>query len=204
MNRAVVLTPLSAGIKAIPQPADLVAVGDIVVSIIFALSYLSVTLFVGAMLVSNAGERTRTVGEEVRHHPLETGLLGVGTVVACVSGYLLLGVTAAGLAELGAPVQVGVLVLVPLVVGVIGFMLATALGQLVVGIILLRRISDDGRPNLWVALVVGAVVVGLAAILPAGNLLGVAVTVLAIGGVTRWVWRTNTDCIPDLRETLLE
>ena len=204
MDRAVMLTPLSVGIEGIPQPADLVAVGDLVVSIIVAVSYLSITLFVGAMLASNAGERIRTVGEAVRRHPLESAGFGLGTVIAGVGGYLLVGVTAAGLAELGAPPQVGILVLVPLVVGVVGVIVATALGQLVVGIILLRQVSDEGRPNLWAALIVGTLVLGVAAIVPAGNLVGVAVTVVAIGGVTRRVWRTNIDRLPDLRETLLE
>jgi len=111
---------------------------------------------------------------------------------------------AAGLAERGAPPQVGILVLVPLVGGVIGLVVATALGQLLVGIVLLDRVSDDGRPNLWAALIVGTVVLGVAAILPAGDLVGVGVTVVVIGGVTRRVWRTNSDRLPDLRDTLLE
>ena len=198
------LPPLSVGIEGIPQPADLVAVGDLVVNIIVAIGYLSITLFVGAMLVSNAGERIRTVGEEVRVHPLESAGFGLGTVIAGVGSYLLVGVTAAALAELGAPPQVGILVLIPLVVGVIGLIVATALGQLVVGIILVRRLSDEGRPNLWAALIVGTVVLGVAAIFPAGNLVGVAVTVGAIGGVTRRVWRTNSERLPALRDTLLE
>jgi hypothetical protein len=204
MDPAGGLTLLTAGVEGLPEPAELVAVGDLVVRVIVAISYLSVTLFVGAMLVSNAGERTRAVGEEIRQHPVESGGFGVGTVVACVAGYLLVGVTAAGLAELGAPAQVGILVLIPLVVGVIGLVTATALGQLVVGIILLRRFSEDGRPNLWGALIVGTVVVGMAAILPVGNLVGVAVTVLAIGGVTRRLWRANTDRLSTLRDRLLE
>lgn len=197
------VSPLAA-INRLPQPAELVAVGDLVVDIIVAVSYLSITLFVGAMLVSTAGERVRIVGEEVRRHPLESAGFGLGTVIAGVGGYLFVGVMAAGLAERGAPPQVGVLVLVPLVVGVIGVIVATALGQLVVGIILVRRVSDEGRPNLWVALIVGTIAVGVASILPAGDLGGVAVTVGAIGGVARRVWRTNSDRLPDLRETLLE
>jgi hypothetical protein len=204
MARAVVLTPLSVGVDGIPQPADLVAVGDIVVSIIVAISYLSVTLFVGAMLVSTAGERIQTVGDEVRQHPVTSVGFGLGAVIAGVGGYLLAGVMAAGLAERGAPPQVGILVLVPLVGGVIGLVVATALGQLLVGIVLLDRVSDDGRPNLWAALIVGTVVLGVAAIFPAGDLVGVGVTVVVIGGVTRRVWRTNSDRLPDLRDTLLE
>ena len=204
MARAVVLTPLSVGVDGIPQPADLVAVGDIVVSIIVAISYLSVTLFVGAMLVSTAGERIQTVGDEVRQHPVRSVGFGLGAVIAGVGGYLLAGVMAAGLAERGAPPQVGILVLVPLVGGVIGLVVATALGQLLVGIVLLDRVSDDGRPNLWAALIVGMVVLGVAAIFPAGDLVGVGVTVVVIGGVTRRVWRTNSDRLPDLRDTLLE
>ena len=198
------LTLLTAGGAGLPEPAELVAVGDLVVRVIAAISYLSVTLFVGAMLVSNAGERTRAVGEAVRQQPIETGGFGVGTISICVAGYLLVGVTAAGLAELGAPAQVGILVLLPLVVGVIGLVIATALGQLVVGIILLTRFSEDGRPNLWGALILGTVVVGLAAFLPAGNLIGLAVTVLAIGGVTRQLWSANHDRIYTLRDQLLE
>lgn len=204
MNPAGGLTLLTTGVEGLPGPAELVAVGDLVVRVIVAISYLSVTLFVGAMLVSNAAERTRAVGEEIRQHPVESGGFGVGTVVVCVAGYLLVGVTAAGLAELGAPAQVGIVVLIPLVVGVIGLIIATALGQLVVGIILLGRFSEDGRPNLWGALILGTVVVGLAAFLPAGNLMGVAVTVLAIGGVARRVWRANNDRLSTLRDRLLE
>jgi len=204
MARAVVLPLLSVGVDRIPQPADLVAVGDIVVSIIVAISYLSVTLFVGAVLVSTAGERIRTVGDEVRQHPVSAVGFGLGAVIVGVGGYLLVGVTAAGLAERGAPPQVGILVLVPLVGGVIGFVVATALGQLLVGIVLLDRVSDDGRPNLWAALIVGTVVLGVTAIFPAGDLVGVGVTVGAVGGVTRLVWRTNSDRLPDLRDTLLE
>jgi len=204
MDRAVMLPPLSVGLEGIPQPADLVAVGDLVVSIIVAISYLSITLFVGAMLVSNAGERIRTVSEEVRRHPLESAGFGLGAVIAGVAGYLLVGVTAAGLAELGAPPQVGILVLIPLVGGVIGLIVATALGQLIVGIILVRRVSEEGRPNLWVALIVGTVVVGVATIVPAGKLGGAAVSLWAVGGVTRRVWRANSGRLLDLREMLLE
>jgi len=185
------------------SPAELVAVGDIVVRVIVAISYLSVTLFVGAAVISNAGGRVRTAGEEVRHHPVETGAFGLGTVAACVGGYLVVGVIAAGLAELGAPAQVGIFVLVPLVVGVIGLVIAAAVGQLVVGILLLRRFSDDGQPNLWIALVVGTLIVGLTAVLPAGNLIGAATTILAIGGVTRRVWATN-EHIDRLRASVWE
>ena len=204
MDPAGGLTLLTGGGAGLPEPAELVAVGDLVVRVIAAISYLSVTLFVGAMLVSNAAERTRAAGEEIRHHPVESGGFGVGTVVACVAGYLLVGVTAAGLAELGAPAQVGIVVLIPLVVGVIGLIIATALGQIVVGIILLARFSEEGRPNLWGAFIVGTVVVGVAAFLPAGNLIGRAITVLAIGGVTRQLWSANHDRIYTLRDQLLE
>ena len=204
MDPAGGLTLLTAGIPGIPGPAELVAVGDLVVRVIVAISYLSVTLVVGAAVIANAGDRTRAISEEIRTHPLETGGFGLGTVVACVGGYLALGVIAAGLAELGAPAQVGILVLVPLVVGVLGLVVAATVGQLAVGLILLRRFSDDGRPNLWLALFVGTILVGVTAVLPAGSLIGAATTVLAIGGGTRLVWNANSDRIHSLREQLLE
>ena len=204
MDRAAVLTLLFSGIGGVPQPADLVAIGAIVTRLILAISYLSGTLFVGTILVANAGDRTRGISNEIRHHPVETGLFGVGTIVTCVGGYLLLGIFAAGLAELGAPPQVGILVLVPLVIGGVGVIVGTALGQLIVGTILLQRFSDDGRPNLWAALVVGTGIVMIVAILPGGNVLGGAATVLGIGGVSRQMWQTNSDRIPDLAEMLLE
>jgi len=204
MGLAGLLTLLTAGVGGIPDPAELVAVGDIVVRVIVAISYLSVTLVVGAAVISNAGGRVRTIGEEIRQHPIESGGFGLGTVVASVGGYLLVGVIAAGLAELGAPAQVGILVLVPLVVGVVGLVVAATVGQLVVGLILLRRFSDDGRPNLWLALLLGTILVGFAAVLPAGNLIGAAMTVLAIGGGTRLVWNANTDRIHSFRNALLE
>ena len=204
MDPAGGLTLLTAGIPEVPGPAELVAVGDLVVRVIVAISYLSVTLVVGAAVIANAGGQTRAIGEEIRHHPVETAGFGLGTVVACVGGYLTVGVIAAGLAELGAPAQVGIFVLVPLVVGVVGLVISATVGQLVVGLILLRRFSDDGRPNLWLALFVGTVLVGIAAVLPAGNLIAAAMTVLAIGGGTRLVWHANTDRINSVRNALFE
>ena len=203
MGWAGLVPVLTTGVGGIPEPAALAAVGDIVVRIIAAISYLSVTLLVGAAVIANAGDLTRAVSEDIRQQPLKTGGFGLGTIVVCVGGYLVVGVIAAGLVERGAPVRVGIVVLVPFVAGVMGGVIAAAVGQLVLGILLLRRFSDDGQPHLWLALVVGTLIVGLTAVLPAGTLIGAVTTVLAIGGVTRRLWTTN-DRIGRLRAAVWE
>lgn len=195
------MEPPVFALAAAPVPnVDLLPIGELFFLFFAFIGTLVVTLGVGAALLSYAGTDVRAVAETVQTEPLRSGGLGVAAVVAGVGVFLLLGVTAAALAQVGAPQQVGLLVLLPAIVGGIGIVVATALGAFTVGYSLLDLISDE--PNQWLALVVGAGAVSLLVLVPGVNYAVFLVPVVAIGGVVEWLGLA--DSIEEQWQSLLE
>lgn len=174
------------GLAATPVPdLTLLPIGEFFFLLFAVVGTLFVTLLVGTALLSYSASGVRGVANAVQCEPLRSGGLGVATTLVGVGVFLLLGVTAAALAGAGAPQQVGLLVLVPAIVGGIGAVVAMALGAFTVGYSLLTLVSEE--PNQWLALVVGASAVSLLVVVPVVNSLVLLVPVIGVGGVVEWL-----------------
>lgn len=190
---------LSALAAAVPD-LNILPIAELLILVLTFIGTLVVTLAVGAALVSVASKEVRAVSTSVQAAPLRSGLHGVATAIAGVALFLLLGVTAAGLAQLGAPQQIGLLVLLPAIAGGIGLIVATALGAITVGASLLSVASEE--PNLWLALIVGATLVGLLSIIPVINYAVFVVPTVGLGGVV--TSRELDEAVKERLEPLLE
>lgn len=190
---------LSALAAAVPD-LNILPIAELLILVLTFIGTLVVTLAVGAALVSVASKEVRAVSTSVQAAPLRSGLLGVATAIAGVGLFLLLGVAAAGLAQVGAPQQIGLLVLLPAIAGGIGLIVATALGAITVGASLLGVATEE--PNLWLALIVGATLVGLLSIIPVINYAVFVVPIVGLGGVV--TSREPDEAVKERLEPLLE
>ncbi|TQQ80000.1 hypothetical protein EGH24_11030 [Halonotius terrestris] len=166
---------------------DLLSVGAVVFGIVALLGYGMLTLVVGWLLISKAKSAVRAIDKQVQRKPVRSAGFGIAGVIAAAGGFLLTGVVVGTLVDIGAPLQVNGLLLVAILAGFLLVVVTTALGNIIAGSFLIRQFTD-GLPKLWLALVGGAVVVGILSLLPVVKLVGPAVTILALGGGVGWLW----------------
>ena len=139
---------------------ELVALGLLVYGV-----YVAVSIAIGVVVLAvsefvGSGSYVRALERRIYDRPLRSAALGVGTIVGGLVGIFLLTVVLLVLAELGAPDPVALLVAVPLFGGTLLLYVGATIGTIVLGSYLLRRLGD-GDSNLWVALVVGSLVVNV-------------------------------------------
>ena len=161
----------------------------LVAAVVLYFVYVVLTLVFGGFVVLVAGDRVRRLDTRVRQSTLRTAGIGFTALVGSVIAVGLVGVVVISLVELGAPEAVTLVLLLPFFGGALAVLVVTAVGELIVGLWLLRAVKNHPEPNLWGGLAVGAVVVNMAYPVPGLNLLvGMATVALPVGGLVDGWW----------------
>lgn len=153
--------------------------------------YLLLTLVFGGFILLVAGDRLRQLETRVRRSPLRAAGMGIGGIVTGVIGFAFFGAIVGFFVSLGAPDALALLLLGPIFAFSLALLGVTAVGEIIGGSWLLRTVKNQSAPNLWLALVVGAVFVNMAYFVPVFNIIvGFAVIVLPVGGLLEgWLER---------------
>ncbi|MES3516435.1 MAG: hypothetical protein PPP58_02105 [Natronomonas sp.] len=161
--------------------------------VVYAL-YVALSIGVGVVVlfVSEFLREGSYIGAIERHiydRPLRSGVVGFGTLVGGFVGFVLSLFVLLVSIELGVPESVVLISILPFVIAVAFVYIGATVGTIVTGAYLLRRLRG-GDPNVWIALVVGALVVNL----PGLNFV-LAFVVLFVGTgamVDHW-WQNRRD-----------
>lgn len=147
---------------------------------------LVVTLLIGAVLLFVSTPYVQGVENHARERTLRSWGIGVGALVGGPFVILLGMFVIAVLGAIGLPDPVVFLLLLPLLGYLVFVYVAGTVGAIVVGAAVLRRRGP--APNYWLALVGGAFVVALLAVVPLLNILALLVVVGLGGGamIDRW------------------
>lgn len=169
--------------------------------LLILISYLInvvLTLVVGAPLVAVAAEWLRGVERHASSEPVRSGAIGFGALLGGIVGFVVFALGVQLSIAAGLPEFLGTGVVLVGVVGLLGLFVLTAVGEILAGLVLLTRFGSDDEPSLWVALVVAAVVVNVAYLVPlAGSLLALALLSVATGAAAdRWWQRRGDDAPP--------
>lgn len=152
-------------------------------------AYLTVTLVFGGFVLLVAGDRVRRLDTRLGQSTLRATGLGFGGIFASVGGFVLFALGIVVLVELGAPEAVGLVLLVPVFVLALAVLFISAVGVIIAGSWLLRTVKQQAEPNLWVALVVGAVSINIALLVPMVNVgVGLLLIALPVGGLIDAWW----------------
>ena len=144
----------TAGIAELAVLGLVVYGASVAFSIVVGLLVLAVSEFV------YAESYVRSIEHRISDRPIQAGALGFASIVAGVAALFVLLVVLAVLLAVGLPEPVGLLAAIPLFGGLAFIYVGATVGTIVLGAFLLRRVRGD-RANLWLALVVGALVVNL-------------------------------------------
>ncbi|MFC6716759.1 hypothetical protein ACFQGT_17100 [Natrialbaceae archaeon GCM10025810] len=158
-----------------------------VVYVIFSIAIGVLVLVVSEFVFS--GSYVRAIEKRAYDQPVGSGVLGLGVFVGGVVGFILLLLVFLFLMAFGVPEFLGMAGVIPLFGGILFTYVASALGTIVFGSYVLRRFGD-GESNLWLALVVGALVVNI----PVLNfVLGFLVLFLGMGAMVGQWWSNRQD-----------
>lgn len=127
--------------------------------------YVAFSIFVGVLVLFVSefvfgDSYVSAIEAHVYDHPFRSGAVGVGALLGGTVGIFLLMVVLLVLLELGLPEPAVLLSAVPFFAGMVLVYVGATVGTIVVGAYLLRLVGA-GDPNLWIALVLGALVVNL-------------------------------------------
>jgi len=166
------------------------SVGELaVVAVGVYFAYLLVTLVFGGFVLLVAGDRVRQLETRLRQSTLRAAGLGFGGIVGSVIGFVLFALGIVLLVELGAPEAVGLVLLVPFLAVALAVLFVSAVGVIIAGSWLLRTLKQQAEPNLWVGLVVGAVIINIALLVPMVNVgVGLLLIALPLGGLIDAWW----------------
>ena len=164
---ALALAPATAAAQSPPElPSVDAGLAELAVfALLFYVVYVAISLVVGVVVLAISEfvcseSYVRAVAARIRDTPGRAGAIGVGAMVGASVGYVLLLVALLVLVAVGLPEPVGLLAAVPLFGGTVFLYVGSTVGTVVFGSYLLRRLGRD-EPNLWLALVVGALVVNV-------------------------------------------
>jgi len=144
--------------------------------------YVFLTLVFGGFILLVAGERVRRLETRIQNATLRAAGVGFGSIVIGVTGFALF--AAVFFISLGAPDVLALLMMTLVFVFSLLMLGLMVIGVIIGGSWLLRIIKQQPEPNLWVSLVVGAVFVNMAFVLPVLNIfVGFVVIVLPAGGM---------------------
>ncbi|WP_135829960.1 hypothetical protein [Halorussus halobius] len=161
---ALALVPATAAAHPASElpSVDVGLAGLAVLALLFYAVYVVFSVAVGVVVLGVSefvlsGSYVRAVENRIRDGPGRAGLLGVGAVVGGFVGFVLLLVVLLVLVEVGFPQPVVLVAVLPLLGGTLFAYVGSTVGTIALGASLLRRFGRD-EPNLWLALVVGALV----------------------------------------------
>lgn len=134
-----------------------------VLGLVVYVAYVVLSISVGVVVLgvsefALSGSYVRAVETRIYERPGRVGALGIGALVGGVVGFVLVLLVLLILVEFGLPEPVALLAAIPLFGGTLFLYVASTVGTIVFGSYLLRRLGD-GESNLWLALVVGSLVV---------------------------------------------
>lgn len=176
-------TAWSSGLRTASANAGFVLDESSIVAVSTYVVYLAVTLVVGGFVLLVAGDRVRRLETRIRQSTLRAAGLGASGIIVGVSAVSLV---VAFLRVIVDPFagSLAVVLLVPGFVVPLVLFGSTVVGGILAGSWLLRQLTAEPAPNLWAALVVGAVTVNIAYLLPGVNIIvGLAVLTLPLGGL---------------------
>ncbi len=152
--------------------------------------YALMTLVFGAVILAVGTPFVQRVYGHARSTPVRSGAIGIGAIVGAVVVYVLLGVVVLVLLQIGAPEPTGLLLIIPVLVGFGCSIVVTTIGEIIVGAALLQWYTGEPEPNLWIALVIAALVVNLLFLIPpVGLLVGPLLIALATGAMVDQWWQ---------------
>ncbi|AFZ72918.1 hypothetical protein [Natronobacterium gregoryi] len=166
-NSLAASTPDLAAIVAQTDPQPVSPEADLAVLAVFAvLVYLvnvafSVGFGVLALIVSEvirSSSYVRAIETWSYDRPIRSVALGFGSIVGGFVGIVFLMFVVLVLVELGVPEPIVLLLMIAFFAGMLFLYVSATVGTIVFGSYLLRKVGS-GEPNLWLALVVGALVV---------------------------------------------
>lgn len=189
-------TPTTVLLQATPEPAGVEEslAAFLILGVIMYAVYVTFSIAMGVviLLVSEFvfdDSYVRSIELHIYDQPLRSGAIGVGTLTGGFVGVVLLLFVLLVLLELGVPEPAILLSMIPFFAGTAFMYVGATVGTIVVGAYLLRRFRG-GTPNVWIALVIGALVVNL----PGPNFV-LAFVVLFVGTgamVDHW-WQNRRD-----------
>lgn len=163
----------------------------IVAAVVLYVVYVFLTLVFGGFVVLVASERVRRLDRRIRQSTLRAAGIGAAALLASVVVFVLVGVVVAVLVERGAPEPLALLLILPVLAGSLAVLVISAVGEIIAGLWLLRTLKQQAEPSLWMGLLVGAVFVSMAYLIPLVNFfVGLAMVALPVGGlVDGWLER---------------
>jgi len=164
---ALALAPATAAAQSSPElPSADAGLAELAVfAVLFYVVYVALSLVVGVVVLSVSEfvcseSYVRAVEARIRDSPGRAGAIGVGVMIAASVGYVLLLIVLLVLVAVGLPEPVSLLAAVPLFAGTVFLYVGSTVGTVVFGSSLLGRVGRE-EPNLWLALVVGALIVNV-------------------------------------------
>lgn len=161
---ALAFAPSTAAAQSAPElPSADAGLAELAVfALLFYAVYVALSLVVGVVVLSVSEfvcseSYVRAVEARIRDSPGRAGAIGVGAMIAASVGYVLLLIVLLVLVAVGLPEPVSLLAAVPLFAGTVFLYVGSTVGTVVFGSYLLGRLGRE-EPNLWLALVVGALV----------------------------------------------
>lgn len=190
-----------------PGPLEELAFGGgllvflVVIAVVSLVVNAILTLVIGAPVIAVAADSIRAIGRHASAEPVRSGALGFGTIVGGGIAFVGASFVLQVLIAAGLPESVSFVVLLAGLLGVLGLFGLLTVGEIIAGSALLTRFGGDDDPSLWAALVVAAVGVNLAYLVPVGgSLLAVVLLSVATGAVVdRWWQGRGGDAQPSNR-----
>ena len=192
-----IAVPLVASLALVPGTVLAQANGELdgsgslaeflLVMVIGTIATTILTLLIGAVVLVISQSYVRRVEERIYDQPVLTGAVGFGAIIGGFVALIAAMIVVALLLAVGVPEPFGLVLAIPFFGWMALLYIAPAICTIVVGSMLLRRFRD-GESNLWLALVVGALVVGGLSLIPLVNIV-IALVVLSLGlGAMVGVW----------------
>ncbi|QCW03084.1 hypothetical protein [Natrinema pallidum] len=163
--------------------------------------YVLGTIAIGAVVLAVSQSSVRRLEARIVERPVPTGVIGIGVLVGGGVALAVVTATASFLVAAGAPAPVGTGLEALALAFPIGLTVANTVGVIVFGSRLLRRVGRGPKPNLWLALAVGAITVNVLYLIPVVNVsIVVGLVAVATGAIAGQWWHDRGEADSEPRE----
>ncbi|ELY84121.1 hypothetical protein [Natrinema altunense] len=160
--------------------------------------YVLGTIAIGAVVLAVSQSSVRRLETRIVERPVPTGVIGIGVLVGGGVAFAVVTATASYLVAAGVPASVGTGLEALALAFPIGLTVANTVGVIVLGSRLLRRVGRGPKPNLWLALAVGAITVNVLYLLPVVNVVTViGLVAVATGAIAGQWWHDRRESQSD-------
>ncbi|KTG09056.1 hypothetical protein AUR64_14740 [Haloprofundus marisrubri] len=170
--------------------ADLAVILLLLALLVVINAAFSVALGIPVLLVSEfvySNSYVRAIESRIHDAPVRSGGLGIAATIGGIVGLVVFAIVVTLLTDAGLPDAVGLVLVIPVLVGVLFVYVGSAVSTVVVGLYLLRRVGTS-ESNLWAALVVGAVLVNIPLL---GFFISLPVFLAALGAMVSRLWNSR-------------